>query len=75
MLDVKALRKKRKTAKGKLNKLVDDVMHPHFKQHPATIIIDGFLHAIVEQNPDESLRKFVKYNLPKLLEASSKKKT
>jgi hypothetical protein len=47
-------------------------MHPHFDD-PAAIIIDSLLHAIVEQDPDASLRKFLKYNFPKLLKPTKKK--
>jgi hypothetical protein len=54
------MRKARKTDKGKLNKLIDDLVHPHFREYPALIIVDGLLHAMVEQNPDASLRKFIK---------------
>ena len=59
--------KPRKTLKGKMHKLIDDCVHPHFKNHPSLILVDGLLHAIVEQNPRESVRKFTKYSLPELL--------
>ena len=55
------------TSKGQLNKLIDSLLHPLFKKHPGFVILDGVLHALVEQNPEESLRKFVKYNLDKLV--------
>lgn len=55
------------TSKGKLNKLIDSLLHPLFKKHPGFVILDGVLHALVEQNPEESLHKFVKYNLDKLV--------
>jgi hypothetical protein len=67
------MRKFRKTEKGRLNKLIDDLIHPHFKDYPALIIVDGLLHAMVEQNPDASLRKFIKYNVPKLLKTLTRK--
>jgi hypothetical protein len=67
------MRKARKTDKGKLNKLIDDLIHPHFREYPALIIVDGLLHAMVEQNPDASLRKFIKYNVPKLLKTLTRK--
>jgi len=50
-----------------LNRLVDGVMHPYFRQCPVLIVLDGLLHAMVEQDPDVSLRKFVRHNLPGLL--------
>jgi hypothetical protein len=65
--------KARKTDKGKLNKLIDDLIHPHFREYPALIIVDGLLHAMVEQNPKASLRKFIKYNVPKLLKILTRK--
>jgi hypothetical protein len=67
------MRKARKTDKGKLNKLIDDLIHPHFREYPALIIVDGLLHAMVEQNPDASLRKFIKYNVPELLKTLTRK--
>jgi len=53
--------------KGKLNKLVDKIFHPHFKKHPELIIVDEILHIIIEQNPKQSFKKFIKYNLNKIL--------
>jgi hypothetical protein len=58
--------KVRRTAEGNANRLIDELIHPHFKEHPAFILLDGFLHAMVEQNAEESFRKFLKYNAPKL---------
>jgi len=55
------------TSKGQLNKLIDSLLHPLFKKHPGFVILDGILHALVEQNPEESLHKFIKYNLDKLV--------
>ena len=49
-----------------LNRLVDAILHPYFKKHPELIILDGILHALIEQNPKQSLKKFIKYNYPKL---------
>ena len=59
--------KTRKTLKGELNRFIDDQIHPYFKEYPAMILLDGLLHAIIEQNLNESLWKFIKYNAPKLL--------
>jgi len=61
--------KTRKNNKATLNKIVDSLLHPYFNDYPAMIIVDGLLHAIVEQNPNESLTKFIKYNLPRLLKS------
>jgi hypothetical protein len=46
---------------------------PKKPQDPAMITVDGALHAIVEQNPDASLKKFIKYNVPKLIQSLTKK--
>ena len=51
---------------GELNKTVDDLLHPLAKLDPGFLLLDGLLHAIVEQNPPESILKFIHYNLPKL---------
>ena len=60
-------------SKGKLNKFIDDVLHPFFKVDPAFILLDGFLHGLVERNPSESTRKFLVYNLPKLIKQLEKR--
>jgi hypothetical protein len=43
--------KARKTLKGRINKLIDSQIHPYFKEYPTTILVDGLLHAIIEQKP------------------------
>jgi len=67
------MQKIRRTVKSELNRLIDDMMHLHFKEYPIAIIMDGLLHAMVEQNPDMSLRKFVRYNVPELLRYLARK--
>jgi hypothetical protein len=59
--------KTKRTVKGNANMLIDELIHPYYKEDPTFILLDSFLHAIVEQNPNESLRKFQRYNLPELL--------
>jgi hypothetical protein len=74
---------KKKTAakpysKGELNKLIDSLIHPLSKTDKSFILVDGFLHGLVEQNPPASVKKFIKYNLPELikqLEKTSKTNT
>lgn len=51
---------------GELNKTVDDLLHPLAKLDPAFLLLDGLLHGIIEQNPPESILKFIHHNLPKL---------
>lgn len=59
---------------GDLNKFIDDLCHPLFKEDAGFILVDGFLHGLLEQNPPLSVKKFMKYNLPKLMEELSKKR-
>ena len=59
--------------KGQLNRLIDELLHPYFKVDAGYILLDGFLHALVEQNPNESFRKFLKYNLPRLIKELERK--
>ena len=54
--------------KGELNKFIDSLCHPLFKTDKGFILVDGVLHAMVEQDPEVTVRKFIKYNLPKILE-------
>jgi len=67
------VRKSRRTVKGDLNRLIDSLVHPYFAEYPALILVDGLLHAIVEQNPNVSLKKFAKYSVPELLRCLSRK--
>lgn len=57
---------------GERNKLIDSAMHPLAKIHPVFTIVDELLHVANEQNPGESLQKFVKYSLPVLLKGIEK---
>jgi len=52
---------------GEKNKIIDSAVHPLSKIHPAFTLVDGLLHALNEQDPKTSLRKFVKYSLPELI--------
>lgn len=64
----KTTRKTRRPyTKGELNKLIDSMIHPFCEEDKRFILLDGFLHALVEQNPPVTVRKFVKYNLPEIL--------
>ena len=54
--------------KSELNRLIDMVMKPFERKYGClAIIADGALHALVEGNPRESLEKFTRYNLPKIV--------
>ena len=47
-------------SKGDLNKLIDTLIHPLSRKDKSFILIDGFLHGLVEQNPPQTVRKFIK---------------
>lgn len=59
--------------KGELNKLIDSLCHPLFETNEGFILVDGLLHGLVEQNPQLTIRKFMKRNLRKLIEQIEKK--
>jgi hypothetical protein len=59
---------------GHANNLIDTLLHPFLEEHKSAILVDGALHAIVEQNPSVSLKKFAKYSLPELFKPSKKRK-
>jgi len=62
----------RKTRKGRMNALIDAVLHPYFN-NPEAIVIDSLLHLFIEaDNPKKYLKKLMKYNLPKLIRALEK---
>jgi len=60
---------------GELNKIVDSFIHPFFGKENGSIIVDGFVHALVEQDIRVSARKFLRYDLPEILKGSGKKCT
>jgi len=59
--------------KGELNNLIDSLCHPLSKTDKRFILVDVLLHAMVEQNPPETVMKFIRYNLPKIMEEISRK--
>jgi len=67
--------KKRLYTRGELNRLVDSICHPFYNENPSLIILDGFLHAMVERNPSLSVRKFLTHNLPILVKQLRKMKS
>lgn len=62
-----------KIVRRKVNRLIDRLIHPYFKDYPALIPLDGLLHAAAEQDPNVSLGKFVRYNAPKILRYLARK--
>jgi len=59
--------------KGELNKLIDGLCHPLFKTNKGFILVDGLLHTMVEKNPPTTVKKFIKYNLPKIVKQITEK--
>ena len=57
-----AMPKNAKPTAGYINKLIDDLIHPHTKNYPVLILVGALLHALIEQDANTSLRKFVRYN-------------
>jgi hypothetical protein len=58
---------------GEVNRLIDSFLHPIARQDPYFWVADTLLHAIVEQDPEVTVKKFVRYNLPKILEQAAKR--
>jgi hypothetical protein len=52
---------------GELNKTVDALWHPLADLKPAFLVLDGAVHGIIEQNPHDSVVKFIHRNPPRLL--------
>jgi hypothetical protein len=53
---------------GELNHIVDAVLHPWIDAYPQLLAVDGLLHGLIEQDPVESIRKFLHYNILQLME-------
>lgn len=66
-------RKRRSTyTEGEVNKLIDGFLHPIARQDPYYWVVDTVLHGLVEQDPAVTLDKFIRYNLPKILDQAMK---
>ena len=61
-------------SKGDLNRLIDRLVHPLIERDWRFILVGSLLRAMVERNPPLTVRKFIKYNLPKIIEALMKEK-
>ena len=53
--------------KGEINRLIDSIVHPLFRKSKVFVLVDGIAHGIIEQNPKESTKKFIRYNLKHLI--------
>lgn len=58
---------------GELNKIIDSVLHPLARKDKRFYALDLGFHALVEQDPVLSAKKFLRYDLPKILEGYGKK--
>lgn len=60
----------KRLTKGEKNRLVDALLHPLAKGNAKipVILFDSIVHGFIERNPKVSMRKFVRYSLPKILE-------
>jgi hypothetical protein len=47
--------------------MIDSALHPLIRQSPLFMLIDEIAHIMVEQNPRESVVKFVRYTLPLII--------
>jgi hypothetical protein len=59
-------------SKSEINKIIDSILHPWIEAYPFLLAVDGLLHGLVEGKPEESIRKFIRYNLPTLIEELDK---
>ena len=50
-------------SRGQVNYIIDSFCHPLFKVNKNFILLDGALHGLVEKNPKQTAKKFIKYNL------------
>lgn len=55
---------------GKLNQAIDVALHPLMRGEAKVpiMLLDASLHALAEQDPRESLLKFLKFTFPKLVD-------
>jgi len=60
-------KRRRKYSKGEHNRLIDDLIHPLFDQCSELMLLDAVLHGLVEQNPPETVLKFMRYSLPNII--------
>jgi len=59
-------------SKGEVNRIIDSLFHPLFDFFPALTIADTIFHGLIEQSPPETALKFLRYNLPRIIEELTK---
>jgi hypothetical protein len=52
--------------------MIDDAVHPLYRINEGFVLVDGILHGMVERNPPQSVKKFIKYNLPLIIKKARK---
>lgn len=57
---------------GRYELSIDDLLHPLYNVNEGFVLVDGVLHGLVEQNPPQSVKKFIKYNLPAVMKKARK---
>ncbi len=69
------MRKKKdlKFTKGQANRIADVVIHRYFSKNIGFIVLDGLVHACIENNPQMSFEKFLQYNLKPLIREATRK--
>jgi hypothetical protein len=67
--------KRQAYSKGELNQMIDSILHPLAtgEDAAAILLLDCLLHSAVEQDPGQSMQKFIRYSLPKIMKTSKKK--
>jgi hypothetical protein len=54
---------------GELNRLIDSVLHPFMKGEGKIpiMLLDAVAHSLIEQDPQKSFKKFMRFTLPELV--------
>jgi hypothetical protein len=48
--------------------MIDSAVHPIAKDDVRYWVLDSFLHGVVEQDPELTVKKFLRYNVPKIIQ-------
>jgi hypothetical protein len=48
--------------------MIDSFVHPIAQDDARYWLLDSFLHGVVEQDPELTVKKFLRYNVPKILQ-------
>ncbi len=63
---------RRPYSQGEVNRLTDSLLHPLAKEDKRILLLDAFIHGLIEKNPPASVRKFLRYTLPDLVAQTQK---